>query len=67
MSDALSSPLRIQPQSCEFVTAKKAKKQLERFVTEFTARTSGPGGAGGDTAVSIQLEKLARAILEDAS
>jgi hypothetical protein len=66
MSDSsLAPPLRIQPQGSEYLSIKKARKQIERFVGDFTTRVSGSGGAGGDPAVAAQLEKLAKALAEE--
>ncbi|KAL0954198.1 hypothetical protein HGRIS_005326 [Hohenbuehelia grisea] len=65
MDVALTPPTHIQPVSGAQITAKDAQKRIERFLADYQARSLSAQGSGGDTALTVQLQKLSAALKED--
>ena len=63
MDPPLIPSVRIQPNSSASITTKAAQKRMEVFLEDFQARTT--AGQGGNTAVTVQLQKLAVALKEE--
>ncbi|KAF9483058.1 hypothetical protein BDN70DRAFT_874300 [Pholiota conissans] len=63
MDPPLSPPVHIQPISSAPVTLKATQKRLEVFLEDFQARST--SAQGGNTAVTVQLQKLADALKEE--
>jgi hypothetical protein len=63
MDPPLHPPLRIQPISSSSISVKHAQKRLEAFLDDFQARSS--ASQGGNTAVTVQLQKLKDALREE--
>ncbi|KAJ8077225.1 hypothetical protein PM082_001653 [Marasmius tenuissimus] len=61
----LTSPIRIQPSEERSVSSKVAENMLDAFLDDFHARTSTT--QGGNTTVSVQLQKLKDALAEENS
>ncbi|PPQ80436.1 hypothetical protein CVT24_001020 [Panaeolus cyanescens] len=63
MDPPLHPPIRIQPQSVSPLTARDAQKQIETFLEDFRSRST--SSQGGNTAATVQLQKLAAALKEE--
>ena len=63
MDPPLTPPVRIQPNSSVSITAKSAQKRMESFLDDFQDRTI--ASQSGNTAVTVQLQKLADALKEE--
>ncbi|KAJ3992359.1 hypothetical protein F5050DRAFT_1552495, partial [Lentinula boryana] len=63
MDPALHAPLNLRPLSVRPISAKNVAKQLGNFVEDFQARTT--AAQGGNTAVTVQLQKLKDAMQEE--
>ena len=63
MDPALSPPVRLQAISATPITQKAMQKQLETFLEDFQSRTTATQGS--NTAVTVQLQKLANALKAD--
>ncbi|KAJ3515718.1 hypothetical protein NLJ89_g1582 [Agrocybe chaxingu] len=63
MDPPLTPPVRIQPVSSTLITTRDAQKELERFLEDFQARST--SAQGGNSAVTVQLQKLATALKEE--
>ncbi|KAF4611176.1 hypothetical protein D9613_007283 [Agrocybe pediades] len=63
MDAPLTPPIRIQPVSAAPISAKEAQKRLDAFLEDFKARST--SAQGGNTAVTVQLQKLANALKEE--
>jgi hypothetical protein len=63
MDPPLSPPVRIQAISATPITQKATQKQLEAFLQDFQSRST--SAQGGNTAVTVQLQKLANALKAD--
>jgi len=63
MDPPLSPPIRIQPISAKPVSNKKAEHRLDVFLQNFQDRTT--AAQGGNTAVTVQLQKLKDALNEE--
>lgn len=60
MDPPLSPPVHIQPFASSQLTLKATQKRLEAFLEDFEARST--SAQGGNTAVTVQLQKLADAL-----
>ncbi|PPQ72866.1 hypothetical protein CVT26_003491 [Gymnopilus dilepis] len=63
MDPPLSPPIRIQPIKSTEISTKAARKNLETFLEDFSSRSTSV--QGGNTAVTVQLQKLAAALKEE--
>ncbi|KAF8885066.1 hypothetical protein CPB84DRAFT_1788634 [Gymnopilus junonius] len=63
MESPLSPPIRIRPLKSTTITTKAARKNLEAFLEDFSSRSTSV--QGGNTAVTVQLQKLATALKEE--
>ncbi|THU98078.1 hypothetical protein K435DRAFT_38988 [Dendrothele bispora CBS 962.96] len=63
MDPPLNPPIRIQPLSSKPVSTKKAERRLDTFLKNFQERTT--AAQGGNTAVTVQLQKLKDALQEE--
>jgi hypothetical protein len=63
MDPPLQPPLRIQQLSSSSLSMKHAQRRLEAFLNDFQARNT--GSQGGNTAVTVQLQKLKDALREE--
>lgn len=63
MDPPLIPPLRLQPILSSSITTRSAQKLMESFLDDFQARTT--VSHGGNTAVTVQLQKLADALKEE--
>ncbi|KAJ3755061.1 hypothetical protein EV360DRAFT_50464 [Lentinula raphanica] len=63
MDPALHPPIILRPLSVRPVSTKTVAKQLGKFVEDFQARTT--AAQGGNTAVTVQLQKLKDAMQEE--
>ncbi|PPQ82881.1 hypothetical protein CVT25_009701 [Psilocybe cyanescens] len=63
MDAPLSPPLRIHPISDAPITTRTAQKNTEAFLQDFQSRIT--SAQGGNTAVTVQLQKLANALKEE--
>ncbi|KAG7098793.1 hypothetical protein E1B28_000698 [Marasmius oreades] len=61
----LTPPIRIQPMEERSVSLKTTEKLLDAFLDDFHARTSAV--QGGNTSVSVQLQKLKDALAQENS
>ncbi|TRM57832.1 hypothetical protein BD626DRAFT_359614, partial [Schizophyllum amplum] len=59
----LVPPMRIQPTASTPMPAAKAAKTLDAFITAFGERSQ--AAEGGSTAVTVQLQKLKDALIEE--
>ncbi|KIK69170.1 hypothetical protein GYMLUDRAFT_237010 [Collybiopsis luxurians FD-317 M1] len=64
MDPALHPPITLQPVSVRQVSAKNVAKRLGNFIDDFQTRTMAAGGSG-NTAVTVQLQKLKDAMQEE--
>lgn len=63
MDAPLSPPLRIQPISETPLSTRMAQKTTEAFLQDFQSRST--SSQGGNTAVTVQLQKLVNALKEE--
>ncbi|KAF8159224.1 hypothetical protein B0H34DRAFT_394411 [Crassisporium funariophilum] len=63
MDPPLAPPVRLQALSSTPISAKQAQKNLEAFLDDFQARSTST--QGGNTAVTVQLQKLTNALKEE--
>ena len=63
MDPPLAPPVRIQAISSTPITTKAVRKSVEIFLDDFQSRTT--SAQGGNTAVTVQLQKLANALKEE--
>ena len=63
MDPALTPPVHIVPLATTSVSQKAARKQIDGFLSAFEARST--SAQGGNTAVTVQLQKLADALKEE--
>lgn len=65
MDAPLNPPIRIlpNPSPSRTLSAKATEKQITDFLEDFEARSA--GSLGGNTAVSVQLNKLREALREE--
>jgi hypothetical protein len=63
MDPPLQPPLRIQPLSSTAISVKHTERRLEAFLDDFQARST--ASQGGNTAVTVQLQKLKDALQEE--
>ncbi|KAF8959603.1 hypothetical protein BDZ97DRAFT_1666908 [Flammula alnicola] len=63
MDPLLSPPVRIEAVSAAPITKKATQKRLEAFLEDFQSRST--SAQGGNTAVTVQLQKLADALKEE--
>jgi len=63
MDAPLSPPVRIKAISASPINSKDAQKRLDGFLEDFKARST--SAQGGNTAVTVQLQKLANALKEE--
>jgi hypothetical protein len=63
MDRPLSPPFRIQVISATEIPPKTAQKLLAAFLDDFQARST--SAQGGNTAVTVQLQKLVDALKEE--
>ena len=63
MDPPLSPPVRLQAISATPITQKAMQKQIEMFLEDFQSRTT--AAQGSNTAVTVQLQKLANALKAD--
>jgi hypothetical protein len=63
MDTPLNPPIPIQPSSAKSISSKKVEKRLDQFLNNFEARTT--AAQGGNTAVTVQLQKLKDALKEE--
>ncbi|KAJ4483871.1 hypothetical protein J3R30DRAFT_3238857, partial [Lentinula aciculospora] len=63
MDPALQPPINLRPLSLRPISTKNVAKRLGNFVEDFQARTT--VAQGGNTAVTVQLQKLKDAIQEE--
>jgi len=63
MDPPLVPPLRLQPILSNSITTRSAQKLMESFLEDFQARTT--VSHGGNTAVTVQLQKLADMLKEE--
>ena len=63
MDKPLIPPLRIQPVSATDISTKATRRRLEAFLYDFQARNT--SAQGGNTAVTVQLQKLSYALKEE--
>ncbi|KAF7296683.1 Short-chain dehydrogenase/reductase family protein [Mycena chlorophos] len=63
MDTPLHPPLRVTPLSGKPLTSKNTQKRLEVFLQDLQDRTT--AAQGGQTTVTVQLEKLAKALKEE--
>ncbi|KAF5377740.1 hypothetical protein D9757_009380 [Collybiopsis confluens] len=66
MDPALHPPINIQSLSARKISTKNAAKRIGNFIDDFEARTMAAGGSG-NTAVTVQLQKLKAAMQEEAA
>ncbi|KAF7296678.1 hypothetical protein HMN09_01076600 [Mycena chlorophos] len=59
----MDTPLRVTPLSSRSLTTKGTQKGLELFLQDLQDRTT--AAQGGQTTVTVQLEKLAKALKEE--
>lgn len=63
MDAPLNPPMRLQAHSVRSVSSKATQKRLEAFLDDFQARTT--ASQAGNTAVTVQLQKLKEALREE--
>ena len=63
MDPPLAPPVRIQAISSMPITTKEVRKSVEKFLDDLQSRTT--SAQGGNTAVTVQLQKLANALKEE--
>ena len=63
MDPPLTPPPRIQVVSTTAISTKTTQKRLQVFLDDFQARST--SAQGGNTAVTVQLQKLADALKEE--
>ncbi|KAI4517759.1 hypothetical protein K523DRAFT_345041 [Schizophyllum commune Tattone D] len=63
MDAPLVPPTRIEVSSSTPMSAEKAAKRLDAFITAFGERSQ--AAEGGSTAVTVQLQKLKDALVEE--
>ncbi|KAF8234438.1 hypothetical protein L208DRAFT_1262033 [Tricholoma matsutake] len=63
MDPSLQPPLRIQPLSSSSISTKHAQRRIGAFLDDFQARST--ASQGGNTAVTVQLQKLKDALREE--
>ncbi|KAF9457156.1 hypothetical protein BDZ94DRAFT_265755 [Collybia nuda] len=63
MDSVIHPPMRLQPISSTSISTRNTQKQLEIFLDDFQARTT--ASQGGNTAVTVQLQKLKDALQEE--
>ncbi|KAF8194668.1 hypothetical protein BJ912DRAFT_1087228 [Pholiota molesta] len=63
MDPPLSPPVHIHPIASTPITLKATQKRLEDFLEDFQARST--SAQGGNTAVTVQLQKLTDALKEE--
>ncbi|KIM39544.1 hypothetical protein M413DRAFT_45502, partial [Hebeloma cylindrosporum] len=63
MDPPLSPPVRLQAISATPITQKAIQKQIEAFLEDFQSRST--SAQGSNTAVTVQLQKLAKALKPD--
>ena len=63
MDPPLTPPARIQVLSTTPISTKTTQKRLQLFLDDFQARNT--SAQGGNTAVTVQLQKLADALKEE--
>lgn len=62
MDAPIYPPVRLQPISSTPLSARKTQKVLETFLDDFQTRST--ASQGGNTAVTVQLQKLKDALQE---
>jgi len=63
MDPPLSPPVRLQAISAMPITQKAMQKQIDMFLEDYQSRTT--AAQGTNTAVTVQLQKLANALKAD--
>ena len=63
MDPPLQPPLRVQQLSSSSISVKHAQRRLEAFLDDFQARST--ASQEGNTAVTVQLQKLKDALKEE--
>ncbi|KJA22819.1 hypothetical protein HYPSUDRAFT_639684 [Hypholoma sublateritium FD-334 SS-4] len=63
MDPPLSPPVHIQPFASTQITVKDTQRRLETFLEDFQARST--FAQGDNTAVTVQLQKLADALKKE--
>ena len=63
MDAAINPPVRLQATSATSISAKRVQKHLDNFLDDFQARST--ASQGGNTAVTVQLQKLRDALQEE--
>ncbi|KNZ77193.1 hypothetical protein J132_06188 [Termitomyces sp. J132] len=63
MDTPLHPPVRLQPVYSQPVNVKDTQRLLESFIDDFQERSS--AAQGGNTAVTVQLQKLRDALQEE--
>jgi len=68
MSDTnVHPPLRLKVLQASTITRKDARRRLDAFLTEYASRPgSGELGGGGDSTIRVRLEKMSRALKDEA-
>lgn len=61
--NASDPPPRIIPSTTKILSTKRAQSHLQSFLDEFESRNSAL--KGGDKTITVQLQKLNRALLEE--
>lgn len=65
MDAALNPPIRLQVLKTTPASPKVTQTHIEDFLANFQSRCMIGGGGGGDTAVTMRLQKLSLALRED--
>jgi len=63
MDPPLTPPLRIQPFKAQSISERQAQKGVQTFLENFQGRST--SAQGGNTAVTVQLQKLAMALKDE--
>jgi hypothetical protein len=60
MDDSVHPPVRFQAVSSTTLSTRNVKARIDNFLADFQSRTT--PGKGGDTTVTVQLQKLSGAL-----